>query len=399
MSHDLTRQAIWLFGAAIEPGTTMSALLSQVRASFLVEQARCHRVAAVVAANLQLLDVRQPLDTDMKRAVVDLMTGVMKEAEFSTLLHAEQVDLQNFCNANGLVAHLIKGKPRESLYSSPYTRHSGDVDLLVPDIETAGCIIEWLQDHRYDWDPEELPWFKRWRPEGDGRFYGQAALIKEDSASKAVFRFDLHFGGYSIGDIGFLPFEDVNSSWEGELIILLGHTLGEGFFTVKDLNDWRMIAVTQSVDWGRVSLLAEQASLTPMLRAMEQLDKWQSRLHNGVQKKLPLNVSVKHHKYTRSGRVAYHTFAVSRKLNGSVTASLQRAVRSFVYYSQEHSLQIKGGFIRSPRFDAFNVDRWHCWRLVPISEPMEGGIDLWGRWFWPTVWYDVPDPVLCEVVT
>lgn len=166
----------------------------------------------------------------------------------------------------------MKGFAARGWYPPDRPRDVGDLDLLVPDIDSAWRLVEpLLADRGYTFPAGELPWFKG--DLGTGALYGQVRVVTPRRDSLSV---DVHAGPYSVRHCARMPLAALSSPDAAgpdpdafppvdptdNLCCVLGNAAGDCFVDAKTINDiW--LALTMNVDVDRLHRILDEADLLP----------------------------------------------------------------------------------------------------------------------------------------
>ncbi|TDD85023.1 nucleotidyltransferase family protein [Actinomadura rubrisoli] len=186
-----------------------------------------------------------------------------------------------------LDARVIKGLSLREHYADPELRHIGDLDLHVPDWESARQITRVLRERGWRWDTHEFPWIK-WTD--GGSLYGQLTMVLPDNEDPHS-RVDLHIGPFSVGHSTLMPLvgwrprdvlgvPSVVPCAESEIALIGAHAVNDGLLSMKDVNDAHVLLSRHAgVDWGAVEELCRGAGA---LKAMGEILSAAARVYPGT---------------------------------------------------------------------------------------------------------------------
>jgi hypothetical protein len=276
----------------------------------------------------------------------------------------------------GIPVYGIKGLAARGWYPRQEWRDLNDLDLYVETADEAWHIAAMLRNEGFQYDREELPWFKV--DVSSGRPYGQVAV--ERGEGDAVTTVDVHFGGYSVRHCGLLPI-DTGAGRAGlqalptlsNLAMLVANVAGDHFITVKDLNDLYLCLLRKDVDWPRLTSLLELAAvygafwsmvvqLQSLFDVTPEVREVISTLRTPRTRELLPSLT---HRDWRARRlvVARSAWTVGRR--SSWGRGLRALVTAVWYYSVSLHPRLTSG--SWPRLDLKRrrLNNWSCIRLLP----------------------------------
>jgi hypothetical protein len=158
----------------------------------------------------------------------------------------------------------IKGLATAPYYPNPALRDIGDWDVYVASERAAWELTAWLRSRGYEYDEDELPWFKRDLEKG--RLYGQIRLGKTSGGVKVFI--DIHFGGYSVRHCGLIPVQlpAGDPGWQladrsQNIVMCVANAAGDQFITAKDINDLMLALEDMTLHWSAVRTSITRAGL------------------------------------------------------------------------------------------------------------------------------------------
>lgn len=270
-------------------------------------------------------------------------------------------------------AVVIKGLANRTLYSQPWMRSAGDVDLHYDSLIQAEDHALSLRSLGWSWDEVELPWIK-WSP--TGKIYGQISMVYgTDMPNRA--RVDMHVGPYSVGNVGTIPLSGRRSrNLEGRsldapdpheaLAIMAAHAAGDCYLYMKDVNDAALLIGEGGVDFTAARSLCSESGVEEVL---DQILTWVRRIYCvGPTPKGDPNGPIppgRENRRLRSLFMGHHSYRVHRS-HSSRLASAAQGILTTAYYSANLSPRVSR--LAWPRIPSPRYRRpWWCWRLVPQS--------------------------------
>jgi hypothetical protein len=234
----------------------------------LVRGVDIDRVAKLIHTNKVRHCARRNLARLLDQTVLDQRYQVMlnrlmaalEKRQAATVNFREAIGrVASMLNESGLRATLIKGGSLLFLLPNYVDRLMGDVDIVLPDLDTLWQAARKLLTQGYAFNEKETAWIRRCGIDG---FRLQGHLTLKDSHSGASL--DLHSYNMSLGagvlecdlfarasqiEVGtgriFVP------APEDALLILAAHGYGHGFFRMRDVNDIMQFlsAYKDTMDW------------------------------------------------------------------------------------------------------------------------------------------------------
>ncbi len=268
----------------------------------------------------------------------------------------------------------IKGLAARQYYPDQAIREIGDWDVYVDSERAAWALAGWLRRRGFDYDEQELPWFKRDRE--NGRLYGQVRLGRLVNGVKVSV--DVHFGGYSVRHCGLLqvrmPLDQ--PGWHladraQNLVMGVANAAGDQFITAKDLNDLMLALDDPTLDWtpirAGISSAGLQGFFTRMLDRVHEIgdlspeasDRAKAAAFRDSSEPLPpiwAQDDVLRRKVT-----VRHAYRLGRR------HSLRRGAVAAMTASRYYRADLKVRVIRRRgRSTLPKASPWTCVRLVPV---------------------------------
>jgi hypothetical protein len=244
-------------GAAMDPNHYRS-IIGSHPIEEIVDTLRINKVLAVVRKNLTPIAAEFPelfpaLDAALERP----------DARFANLASTWEL-VQEVARAADATVRAMKGASARWWYQDPSVRHLGDIDLWVPDIRSAFAMADELIREGWNYRAQELPWVKT---DPTGREYGVVNLRPPHWSRHHI---DIHFGSYSAlhcASIPISPHQAQTTGWprtssEETLACMVANAAGDGFITLKDVNDLFACATSGQPDWSATRTLLESAGLS-----------------------------------------------------------------------------------------------------------------------------------------
>lgn len=224
----------------------------------IVDTLRVNKVLALARQNLtpvavELPELFQALDAALERP----------DARSANLASTWEL-IQEAARAADATVRAMKGASARWWYQDPGIRHLGDIDLWVPDIRSAFAMADEFTKEGWNFRAQELPWVKI---DSTGREYGVVNLRPPHWSRHHI---DIHYGSYSAlhcASIPISPHQAPESGWprtssEETLACMVANAAGDGFITVKDVNDLFACATSGQPDWSATRSLLESAGLS-----------------------------------------------------------------------------------------------------------------------------------------
>lgn len=267
----------------------------------------------------------------------------------------------------------IKGLAAREHYADQAVREIGDWDVYVRSEQSAWALAGWLRNHDFDYDEQELPWFKRELE--SGRLYGQVRLGRTVHDVKVFI--DIHYGGYSVRHCGLLEVRvsPMEPGWHmldqpQNLVMGVANAAGDQFITVKDINDLMLALDDPSLDWEAVRSGIASVGLQGFFNAMlsrvreigelspEATRRAEAVAFEGDSEPLPPIWAPDGRQRERV--TVRHAYAQGRR--HSLSQGVVAGVTAAKYYGADLSLQV----VRRRRRATLPKARpWTCVRLVP----------------------------------
>ncbi len=269
----------------------------------------------------------------------------------------------------------IKGLSMRQLYGRATDRDTGDVDVMVNDVDGAWELTARLRALGYDWCQYEWPWIKR--DGASGEIYGQFQVWREfgDRAK----RFDVHFGGYSVRHCRRAPYTIDKAGFSlldpaENVPCLLGNAAGDYLVRLKDVNDTILLlesgaavderAKTRSKELGLdgfwavlVGYARTMANLSPQATAHI------ANLQPGAlaRRAVPFGAPAQRR---RTAATVHDAFRAGRA-QGGIAGGIRTAVSAYGYYG--HGLKLNVSPCAHPERADLVADMTNetCIRLIP----------------------------------
>jgi hypothetical protein len=334
------------------------------------------------------------------RAVADaLAPAAGKAAARSAAARRLAADVAAESAHQGWTVRGMKGIAAQRWYADPGRRDVSDLDLWVPDLETALRLGGWLRRRRGHRPAAfELPWVKTAQPAAgrDGEPLGTAAktvygvmmLEPPDDSSVHV---DVHVGDYSVRHCAHLAVGTPAGSAAGEqpvtpegltllsredtLCCIVANAAGDVFADLKTANDLLLALGDDRVDWdavrdrlARVRLLGFLAVLLDRLAELEELDADTAERVRALRPPggEPAPDLVAADWGLRRRVTVRHAWEVGREQSWPHAARL--AATAYRYYRRPHRLRLGRGVSGLSRPFRLETNPWTCVRLVPVTE-------------------------------
>jgi putative nucleotidyltransferase-like protein len=330
---------------------------------------RRHKVRILV--DRKLAEESAPTASVLRTAISDQVRAVSKRLELVPEIVGQ---LDNAGRELGVCVVGIKGLAAREYYQDLMVRDLGDWDVYVESEREAWALTGWLRHQGYDYDKNELPWFKS--DLKSGKLYGQVRIQRQIEGVTAFV--DIHFGGYSVRHCGLfrvrIPAQE--HGWRvidrtQNMVMSVANAAGDQFITAKDLNDLSLALDEPSLDWDSIregiKSVGLQGFFDNMLRLLLEVGDLngdailQARSLAFAEVTEPLPPIWEPDEKQRRLVTRRHAFAQGRQK--SLLRGLVAAGTAARYYNADLSLRLvrrRGG--KLPRFRP-----WTCVRLVPVS--------------------------------
>jgi hypothetical protein len=336
----------------------------------LLQQLKVDNVVELATHNLEAMSPDTPQAVLLSRLLRDC-TGLRSRRW--DMRSRETIEALQFVRAaNGI---LIKGMALQRFYPLGLVRHRGDIDVLVEDFSDALCLMESLYSAGWKWDSHEVPWIK-WAPGGE--LYGQWPMVW-DQGDGAYLRIDIHVGVYSVGFVGRLRLEGIETEEffgvqlkthrpEECIALIVAHAAANHHLTMKDINDIGAISRSRIVDWSKVDLLCKQVGLSSALvqcvTFVDQLYSIRPSVAYGddvfrTAGHISTNPPSRHQRAWANARLT----SVCARMDGSLPRSLVLSGLAYLYYSSKLEPRLGNSILNIANQRWRN--EWLCWRLIP----------------------------------